>query len=80
MERELLMTVKKGCFNRQKMADEMMTVQKLIPSFESFDTFLRYNDVFDMHGYTMVRHNDTLADIYASGKAFASRYRIIGRN
>jgi len=80
MERELLLTVKKGYYNRQKMQDEMVTVQKLLPSIESFDTFLRLNDVFDMQGYTIIRHSGILADIYHRGGEATTRYRVIGKN
>ena len=75
-----MLTVKKGRYDRHQMESELEIVKKMLPSIESFDTFLLNNDVFDMQHNLVIKNLGKLISVFNEGLENRNRYRVIGKN
>lgn len=80
MGRELLLPQKKGYNSKQRTQHELSIVCRLLSCFESFETFMASNEVFDIFENRPIVHTDKLKILFNDGLTNSNRYHVISKN
>jgi len=80
MERELILPVKDMNYDKQKVENEIETMKKLLPYIESFKSFFRNNDVFDIRSHRLITRYNKIRDAFDEGLQSTTKYYIFCKN
>lgn len=80
MERELLITVPAKKYGKQKLLEEIIILQCMIPKIESYRIFKSCHEVFDFMGGRKVRNPFTLRKIFRKGTTVKTHQYLINLN
>lgn len=80
MERELILALKKNAGNKERLNAEISIFKKILPVIESFHSFQRSFDFFDLHHNKSVRNLQKQNKIFQAGLENSTRYLAICKN
>ena len=80
MERELILHMKEGNYDRKKLDMEIETMKKLLPYIESYSTFEVSNDIFDNRDHKLITGSNKIKDAFEEGLDFTTKYYVFCKN
>jgi len=80
MERELILHVKDGNYDRKKLDMEIEAMKKLLPYIESYSAFKESNDIFDIRDHNWITRSNKIKNAFEEGLDCTTKYYVFCKN